>query len=73
MVDYNYIHTVLNNYGVQISQVQKGTEEWLNITTKFAKELYLTLYNEEQYILGQIKPMTTSTYVLKWGNKNDFM
>ena len=73
MVDYNYIHGFLNNYGIQISQIQKGSDEWLKTTTNFAKELYLTLYNEEQYMLGQFKPAATSTYTLKWGNKNDLM
>ena len=73
MVDYNYIHNFLNNYAIYMNQVQRGSQEWEDVTQNFAKELYQVLYHEEMYMLGQIKSSATSTYILKWGNQNDFM
>lgn len=70
MVDYNYIYSFLNNYAIYMYQVPRGSEEWKNNTINFAKELYQVLYNEEKYMLGQIKNSTSSTWNLKWGNKD---
>lgn len=52
MVDYNYIHGFLQNYGIYISQVQRGSEEWKNTTTNFAEQLYKVLCDEEKFMLG---------------------
>lgn len=71
MVDYNYIHSFLNNYAIYMYQVPRGSEEWKNTTINFAKELYQVLYNEEQYMLRQIRTSTTNKWELKWGN-NDY-
>ena len=49
MVDYNYIHGFLQNYGIYITQVQRCSQEWDDVTQNFAKELYQVLYNEEKY------------------------
>ena len=46
MVDYNYIHSFLNNYAIYMYQVPRGSEEWKNTTINFAKELYQVLYND---------------------------
>lgn len=64
MVDYNYIYGFLNNYAIYMYQVPRGSEEWKNTTMNFAKELYQVLYNEEQYMLGQIKPSATNQWEL---------
>jgi hypothetical protein len=73
MVEYNYLYKVLNEYGSYINGVAQGSEEWRDVTQNFAKELYQVLYHEELYMLGQIKTSATSTYILKWGNNNDFV
>ena len=65
MVEYNYIHSFLNNYAIYMYQVPRGSEEWKNTTINFAKELYQVLYNEEQYVLRQIKPSATNEWELK--------
>lgn len=65
MVEYNYIHSFLNNYAIYMYQVPRGSEEWKNTTMNFAKELYQVLYNEEQYMLRQIKPSATNEWKLK--------
>lgn len=64
MIDYNYIYSFLQNYAIYINQVPRGSEEWKDTTTNFAKELYQVLYNEEQYMLGQIKPSATNKWEL---------
>ena len=65
MVEYNYIHSFLNNYAIYMYQVPHGSEEWKNTTINFAKELYQVLYNEEQYMLRRIKSSATNKWELK--------
>ena len=65
MVEYNYIYGFLNNYAIYMNQVQRGSQEWEDVTQNFAKELYQVLYHEEIYMLGQIKSSSTSKYILK--------
>ena len=73
MLEYNYIYNYLNRYGSYINGVAQGSEEWRDVTTNFAKDLYEILYNEEKYLLGKIKPTASSTYKFKWSNEDDIM
>ena len=73
MVEYNYIYKVLSDYGIAVKNIQPKDKKWQNITQDFAKNLYEVLYNEEQYMLGQIRTSSSSTYEIKWGNNNDFV
>lgn len=54
MIEYNYIYGFLNNYGTFVNGVAPGTEEWRDITTNFATELFKILKNDEHYMLGRL-------------------
>lgn len=62
MLEYNYIYSFLNNYGSYINGVSQGSEEWRDVTTNFASELFKVITNEEHYLLGKIKTQTTNKY-----------
>ena len=64
MVEYNYLCGFLQNYGIQISQVQRGSKHWQDVTQHFAKELYNTLYLEEERMLGNIKVENWSQWII---------
>lgn len=65
MIEYNYIYGILNNYGKYIKEVEQNSEEWKDITTNFAKELFQVIKNDEHYMLGKIIKQTSSTYEIK--------
>ena len=65
MLDYNYIYNFLNHYGSYINGVAEGSEEWRDITTNFATELFQVLKEEERSLLGKIKTFSNNTYSFK--------
>lgn len=65
MIEYNYIYKMLNNYGEYIKEAKQDSEEWKDITTNFAKELFQVIKNDEHYMLGRIVKQTSSTYEVK--------
>lgn len=60
MLEYNYIYNFLNHYGEYINGIPQGSEEWRDITTNFAKELFQVIKNEEHYLLGKIKMQSSN-------------
>ena len=64
MIEYNYIYGFLNNYGNYINDVTPGSEEWQDITTNFATELFKVLKNEEHYLLGKIKTQVNNNIII---------
>jgi len=78
MLDYNYIYNFLDHYGNYINGVSEGSEEWRDITTNFATELFQVLKGEERSLLGKIKTFSNNKYnfkcelgvdyEIKWGN-----
>lgn len=62
MLDYNYIYNFLNKYGNYINGVAEGSEEWRDVTTNFATELFQVLKGEERSLLGKIKTTSSNTY-----------
>ena len=78
MLDYNYIYNFLDRYGSYINGVAEGSEEWQDVTTNFATELFQVLKGEERSLLGKIKTFSNNKYnfkyepgvdyEIKWGN-----
>ena len=73
MVEYNYLYKMFDTYGSYINGMDQNTKEWQNATHSFAGELYQVLYDEEKFMLGQIRNSASSTYEIKWGNDNGFV
>ena len=65
MIEYNYIYGFLNNYGNYVNGVAPGTEEWRDITTNFATELFKVLKNDEDYMLGRLVSQSSNKFELK--------
>jgi hypothetical protein len=65
MLDYAYIFHFLNNHAIKMLNVPRGTKKWINETGKSAVELYNTLYDEEQIVLGNIEKRAANTYKLE--------
>lgn len=63
MLDYNYIYDFLDNYGSYINGVPEGSEEWQDITTNFATDLFQVLKGEERSLLGKIKTFSNNQYI----------
>lgn len=62
MLDYNYIYNFLDRYGSYINGVAEGSEEWQDVTTNFATELFQVLKGEERTLLNKIKTVSSNTY-----------
>lgn len=62
MLDYNYIYNFLDHYGNYINGVAEGSEEWRDVTTNFATELFQVLKGEERSLLNKIKTVSFNTY-----------
>ena len=62
MLEYNYIYNFLSHYGSYINGVAEGSEEWRDITTNFATELFQVLKGEERTLLNKIKITSSNTY-----------
>ena len=65
MIEYNYIYGFLNNYGNYVNGVAPGTEEWRDITTNFATELFKVLKNDEDYMLGRLVSQSSNKMEIK--------
>ena len=65
MIEYNYIYGFLNNYGNYVNGVASGTEEWRDITTNFATELFKVLKNDEDYMLGRLVSQSSNKMEIK--------
>lgn len=63
MIEYNYIYDFLDNYGNYINGVPEGSEEWRDITTNFATDLFQVLKGEERSLLGKIKTFSSNQYI----------
>lgn len=63
MIEYNYIYDFLGHYSSYINGVAEGSEEWRDITTNFATELFQVLKGEERSLLGKIKTFSNSQYI----------
>lgn len=62
MLEYNYIYNFLSHYGSYINGIAEGSEEWRDITTNFATELFQVLKGEERILLNKIKITSSNTY-----------
>lgn len=65
MLDYNYIYNFLDHYGNYINGVAEGSEEWRDVTTNFATELFQVLKGEERSLLGKLKTLSNNKYSFK--------
>lgn len=63
MLEYNYIYDFLYNYGSYINGVAEGSEEWRDITTNFATDLFQILKSEERSLLGKVKTFSNNQYI----------
>lgn len=63
MLNYNYIYDFLDHYGSYINGVTEGSEEWRDITTNFATDLFQVLKGEERSLLGKIKTFSNNQYI----------